>query len=61
MSVPVRKNPIGNTTAMRNGAYLELGILVGRLYNLGESSASITGALRTALDRARKDGVGQEG
>jgi hypothetical protein len=50
-NVPIPKNPVRNTTSAVNGAYLNLGILVGRLYNLGESSASITGALRAALDQ----------
>lgn len=55
-----RRNPVPDTRTAINGAYLELGILVGRLYNLGESSASITGCLRSALTKAKHDGVGQE-
>lgn len=57
---PVRKNPVVNSASAINGAYLDLGILVGRLYNLGEPSAKIMGALRAALLRAGHDGVGQE-
>ncbi len=55
-----RKNPVANTTSEVNGAYLNIGILVGRLFNLGESSASIMEQVRRAMDRAKHDGVGQE-
>ena len=58
MSIP--KNPVGDNRAAINGAYLNLGINVGRLFNMGESSSTITAALRKALDNARHDGVGQE-
>lgn len=60
MRSPVLKNPVKNTVAMKNGAYLELGILVARLYNLGESASSISSVIRSALQKAEKDGVGQE-
>ncbi len=60
MATQIPKTPIGNTKAQRNGSYLKLGILVGALFNLGESSADIMSAVRTAMDRAKHDGVGQE-
>lgn len=60
MVTQMPKNPVSNDTSAKNGAYLQIGILVGRLFNLGESSASILGAVRKALAAAGRDGVGQE-
>jgi hypothetical protein len=58
--VTIPKNPVTDTTVQKNGSYLKLGILVGALFNLGESSSDIIGAVRKALDSAKHDGVGQE-
>lgn len=60
MVTQMPKNPVGNTASAVNGGYLQLGIIVGRLYNLGESSVKILSVVRTALAQAGKDGVGQE-
>lgn len=57
---PPQGIPTSNPDGAIRGAYTYLGILVGRLYNLGETSAQITAALRTALDHAKHDGVGQD-
>ena len=61
MATQMPKNPTTNDTFAKNGAYLQIGILVGRLYNLGESYISILGAVRKAIAAAQHDGVGQEG
>lgn len=49
-----------NTTTQVRGSYVKIGILVQALYNLGECSSDIIGAVRSAMDTAKHDGVGQE-
>ena len=56
----IPQNPIKNTDSARNGSYLQIGILVQRLYNLGESSQSLRDAFNQALTLAKSDGIGQE-
>lgn len=60
MVTQMPKTPVTNNRSAINGAYLQLGILVGRLYNLGESEVNLIGALRKAAAVAKHDGVGQE-
>ena len=55
------KPPVGNTQFAINGGYAQLGILAGRLFNLGESEAKMIAVFRTAIAQAKHDGVGQEG
>lgn len=50
-----------NTDGAVRGSFAQLGILIGRLYNLGVTESEILRAVRLSMQTAKTDGVGQEG